>query len=114
MASKIDSLNKELRTRIRTGTPNLWSHGNGLCFALAKSGRADWVFRYTFGGKRRVMTLQPHSDHISDKDYKALELRAIELRDLVKGGVDPLAQRKANGAAPTNTGETFREAVDFR
>lgn len=113
MASKIDSLNKELRTRIRAGKPNLWSHGNGLCFALAKTGRADWCFRYTFGGKRRVMTLQPHSDPISDVDYKKLELRAIELRDLVKGGVDPLAQRKINGTAPTSGGETFREVAEI-
>ncbi|TDR30311.1 tyrosine-type recombinase/integrase [Aquamicrobium defluvii] len=58
------------------------------------------------------MTLQPHSDPISDADYKKLELRVLELRDLVKGGVDPLAQRKANGAAPANTGETFREVAE--
>lgn len=112
MASKIDSLNKELRNRVRAAKPNLWSHGNGLCFALAKNGRSDWCFRYTFGGKRRVMTLQPHSDPISDKDFKALELRAIELRDMVKSGIDPLAQRKTNGSAPTNSGDTFRDVAE--
>lgn len=111
MASKIDTLNKELRTRIKAGQANLWSHGNGLCFALAKSGRAEWVFRYTFGGKRRVMTLQPFRDAVSDVDYKKLELRAIELREMVKAGIDPLAQRKANGRAPTTAGETFREVA---
>lgn len=112
MASRIDTLNKELRARIKAGQANLWSHGNGLCFALAKTGRAEWVFRFTFGGKRRVMTLQPFGDAVSDKDFKALELRAIELRDMVKSGVDPLAQRKVNGSAPTSAGETFREVAE--
>lgn len=45
MASKIDTLNRELRDRIKAGKANLWSHGNGLCFALAKNGKATWVFR---------------------------------------------------------------------
>lgn len=112
MASKIDSLNKELRDRIRAGRANLWARGNGLYFSLAKNGRADWCFKFTFAGRRRVMTLSPHSDPISDADYKKLELRAIELREMVKSGVDPLAQRKANGSAPTSAGETFRQVAE--
>lgn len=112
MALKIDSLNRELRARTKAGKANLWSHGDGLCFALAKNGRTDWIFRFTFGGKRRVMTLASHTDPISDAEFKKLELRAIELRDLVKSGIDPLAQRKINGGAPTNAGETFREVAE--
>lgn len=111
MAAKIDSLNRELRARIRAGKANLWSHGNGLCFALAKHGRADWVFRFTISGRRRVMTLQSYGDGISDKEFKALELRAIELREMVANGIDPLAQRKNLGSAQTNSGETFREVA---
>lgn len=43
MATKIDTLNRELRNRVKAGKPNLWSHGNGLCFALAKNGAASWL-----------------------------------------------------------------------
>ncbi|WP_378947219.1 tyrosine-type recombinase/integrase [Mesorhizobium sp. ANAO-SY3R2] len=112
MASKNDTLNRELRTRIKAGQANLWNHGSGLCFALAKNGRAEWVFRFTFGGKRRVMTLQPFRDTISDAEFKKLELRAIELRNQVKDGIDPLAQRQTNGSVPTTSGETFRSVAE--
>lgn len=112
MALKIDALNREIRNRVKAGKANLWSHGNGLCFALAKNGRADWVYRFTINGKRRVMTLAAHSDPISEKDYKSLELRAIELRDLVKSGADPLAQRLVAKRAPAGATGTFREVAE--
>ncbi|AZO24791.1 site-specific integrase [Mesorhizobium sp. M1E.F.Ca.ET.045.02.1.1] len=117
MATKIatiDTLNREIRTRLKAGQPNLWSHGNGLCFSLAKNGKATWVFRYTNAdGRRRVMTLQAHNDPIGEREHKALELRAIELRDAVKAGRDPLAVAKPKAALATATpvNETFEQAA---
>ncbi|MEI9421512.1 tyrosine-type recombinase/integrase [Mesorhizobium sp. Cs1299R1N1] len=108
MATKIDTLNRELRNRIKAGKPNLWSHGNGLCFALAKNGTASWVIRYTVNAKRRVMTLEPHSDPISDRKLKELEMVALEYRDKVKAGIDPLAMREATAnRSKSASGDTF-------
>ncbi|TIU23493.1 MAG: DUF4102 domain-containing protein, partial [Mesorhizobium sp.] len=87
MARKIDDLNREIRNRIKAGKPNLWSHGNGLCFALAKNGKASWTIRYTIDGKRRVMTLEPHADPISERKLKELEMVALEYRDKIKAGI---------------------------
>lgn len=110
MASKIDNLNRELRERIKSGTANMWSHGNGLCFALAKNGKATWVFRYTFAGSRRVMTLAPHNDPISDRQFKELEMAAIEQRDQLKAGVDPLTASKPK-ASKTTGDDTFESVA---
>ncbi|PBB67120.1 hypothetical protein CK228_18195 [Mesorhizobium sp. WSM4312] len=96
MATKIDTLNRELRNRIKAGQPNLWSHGNGLCFALAKNGTASWVIRYTVNAKRRVMTLEPHSDPITDRKLK--ELEAANTRT------------EADVAAPTTNRNKFNDS----
>lgn len=111
MAFKIDTLNRELRCRIKAGKPNLWSHGNGLCFALAKNGKATWVYRYSINGKRRVMTLEQYADVISEKRLKELEILAIEFGDQVRSGIDPL-DRKARESINTNPGDTFRDVAE--
>ncbi|PAQ07642.1 Arm DNA-binding domain-containing protein [Mesorhizobium temperatum] len=108
MARKIDDLNRELRNRIRVGKPNLWSHGNGLCFALAKNGKASWVIRYTVNAKRRVMTVEAHAVPIGERKLKELEMVALEYRDKVKAGIDPLAMREAPANRSKGTaGDTF-------
>lgn len=111
MASKIDILNKQLRDRIRAGQPNIWTHGGGLCFSLAKNGKASWVFRYSFGGRRRVMTLQPYDAAITDRDFKSLELVALEHAEQIAQGIDPLDMRN-NAKTIAKTGETFRETAE--
>ncbi|WP_292378954.1 Arm DNA-binding domain-containing protein, partial [Mesorhizobium sp.] len=110
MASKIDTLNRELRIRIKAGQANLWSHGNGLCFALSGNGKSTWVFRYTFDGKRRVMTLGPHNDPITDRQFKELEMVAIEHRDQVKAGIDPLIATKPK-QSKTSGDDTFEDVA---
>lgn len=110
MASQIDILNRELRNRIKAGQANLWSHGNGLCFALSSNGKPTWVFRYTFDGKRRVMTLGPHNDPISDRQFKELEMAAIEHRDQVKAGIDPLIATKPKQSKTTGD-DTFEDVA---
>jgi integrase len=108
MATKIDTLNRELRNRVKAGQPNLWSHGNGLCFALAKNGKASWVIRYTIDAKRRVMTLEPHIDPVTDRKFKELEMIALEHREKIKAGIDPLALREATANRSKSTaGDTF-------
>lgn len=111
MASKIELLNKELRNRIRVGKPNIWSHGGGLCFSLAKNGKSSWVFRYSFAGKRRVMTLHAYEAPITERDFKALELLALEHADQIAQGIDPLDIRN-NAKTVARTGETFRETAE--
>ncbi|RUU11065.1 site-specific integrase [Mesorhizobium sp. USDA-HM6] len=88
----------------------MWSHGNGLCFALSANGKPTWVFRYTFDGKRRVMTLGPYNDPISDRQFKELEMAAIEHRDQVKAGIDPLNASKPKQSKTTGD-DTFENVA---
>lgn len=111
MSRKIDDLNRELRARSKAGKPNLWSHGNGLCFALAKNGKATWVIRYTVNAKRRVMTVEPHVDPLSERKLKELEMLALEYRDQVKAGIDPLDRRKVHDDTSVKSGDTFRDVA---
>lgn len=110
-AQNIDSINRELRARIRNGKPNLWSHGNGLCFSLAKNRSASWCLRYTINGKRRLMTLAPVELPIGETDLKSLELETAKYREKIKTGVDPIAERQAetSAAKTAKSGDTFED-----
>lgn len=111
MARKIDELNKELRARIAAGKPNLWSHGSGLCFALNKNGKASWALRYAFNGKRRVMTLGPHSEPLTERALKELEMVALDCRDKIARGIDPLDERREAATPILSGSDTFRDVA---
>jgi integrase len=74
--------------------PGLYNDGNGLWFRVTESLSKNWVFRYTFDGKRRHMGLGAYPD-ISLEEARD---RATDYRRTVRSGIDPIEQRKLNKA----------------
>jgi integrase len=69
--------------------------GRGLWLMVDPNGRKTWAFLYTINKKRRHMGLG--SIDLLPLDQARNE--ALRLRDLVKRGIDPLAQQEAERAA---------------
>lgn len=88
-----------------------YSDGRGLFLSVSKNGRKTWAFCYTFNGRSREMGLGS-VDFLSLDDARD---RAVELRKLVRNGIDPLAERKAEQRLVIRrkqTGSTFREVAE--
>lgn len=111
--AKIDTLNRDLKAHVRAGKPGRWSLGDGLCFQLSATGAPTWALRYTANGARKVMTLAPAELPISERDLMRLQLQAVEHRDGIKAGLDPLAQREAEQQAEREAAasETFEDVA---
>ena len=83
--------------------PGRYTDGDGLMLYVDSQGRRYWQLRYRLDGKRRDLSLGP---------VRLLSLRdardaALAARMQIRGGVDPLAERKAANKA----GITFAEAA---
>jgi integrase len=88
--------------------PGLLNDGGGLYLSVAPGGSKSWCFRFTFGGRRRVMGLGG-IDKISLRQARE---RARECRDLVQQGVDPIDHRRSERAsAAAKMAMTFRKAA---
>ena len=81
------------------------SDQGGLYLEVAPSGSKWWRFRYSFGGKRRLMSFGVYPE-ISLK--KARE-RRDQARVLLAQGVDPLAEKDQ---AEVKSGPTFGEVAE--
>lgn len=69
--------------------------GDNLYMQVTSSNAKSWIFRFSFDGKRREMGIGPYPEITLEKARES----AIELRRLVKAGIDPIEQRKADQAA---------------
>jgi integrase len=69
--------------------------GDNLYLQVSSSNAKSWIFRFSFDGKRREMGIGSYPEITLEKARES----AIELRRLVKSGVDPIEQRKADQAA---------------
>ena len=84
-----------------------YGDGRGLWLMVDPNGNKSWAFLYTINKRSRHMGIGPlaNSDAVDDPqpgDPLTLDQardRAVELRRLVKRGIDPLAQREADRAA---------------
>ncbi|HTN15600.1 MAG TPA: integrase arm-type DNA-binding domain-containing protein [Sphingomonadaceae bacterium] len=88
--------------------------GGGLHLVVKESGSRSWVFRYTIRGGSREIGLGPAAglDMVSLADARDL---AIDLRRLVKGGVDPLQRREEDAAKLAAAAQTAKIAsITFR
>ncbi|MCX7063035.1 MAG: Arm DNA-binding domain-containing protein, partial [Proteobacteria bacterium] len=92
MSRHINRLNA---AKVRTITrPGRYADGGGLWLQVDAI-RRSWLFRYTFGGRRRKIGLGPVATlGLADARVEAQKLHA-KLRD----GIDPLAHRRATLAA---------------
>lgn len=93
MARAVNKLSPKLVASLKsTGT---YGDGNGLYLQISKFGTKSWVFRFTLHGRKREMGLGPmHTISLAEARQSALGCRKL-LRD----GIDPIEQRKAEQQA---------------
>jgi integrase len=80
-AKKVDALKQ-------TGN---YGDGGGLWLQVSKWQSKNWVFRFTFDGKRREMGL----GSCKDVDLADARILADSFRKMVRNGIDPIEARKA-------------------
>ncbi|MGK7864855.1 tyrosine-type recombinase/integrase [Falsiroseomonas sp. E2-1-a4] len=97
---------------VRAAKPGIQVDGAGLMLVVKPTGTATWMFRYTFGGRRRDMGLGPArgSDAVP---LAAVREKAADMRRLVAAGTDPLDRRASEVAARAAAAEVARRAVTF-
>jgi hypothetical protein len=96
---------KRLTVRqVQTLPEGYHADGGGLYLQVTGSGARSWIFRYQRDHKRREMGL----GSVSALGLAEARQSASEQRKLLALGKDPIASRRAAGAA----GMTFGEAAD--
>ena len=76
-------------TALKSRGPGLHPDGRGLYLQVKRGGRS-WVFRYMLSGKARCMGLGSYPDVTLAQARKA----AMECRELLREGIDPIAARR--------------------
>lgn len=86
-----------------------YGDGDNLYLCVGSGGRKSWSLLYTIAGRNRQMGLGP-----LDEDFGLVEARdrAAELRKLIRRGVDPLEERRAEKQKAAPTVVTFREVAE--
>ena len=99
--------NREIENTKPIGKPYKLTDGGGLCLLIAPSGAKLWRWRYYFEGKEKMMAFGEYP-LVSLKDARELHFAA---RKTLAGGVDPMAERKAESEAKQRETEArLREA----
>lgn len=91
--------------------PGMFADGNGLYLQVTNTGAKTWIFRFKLAGRRRDMGLGSAAI-VTLADARA---RALEAKQLVVTGVDPIAARRAataEAAAQEARQTTFRECAE--
>ena len=88
--------------------PGLHADGHvaGLYLAVGAAGSRSWIFRYSFGGKRRDMGLGSASLITL---AKARELATAARKSVYTDKIDPLGSRRAGGSTFKEIAERFIE-----
>lgn len=91
--------------------PGMFADGNGLYLQVTESGAKTWIFRYTFGGRRRDMGL----GSTAIVPLAEARQKALDARKQVAAGIDPIDAKKAQAAAQALEAAkavTFRECAE--
>jgi integrase len=105
---------------VKAAKPGRHGDGNGLYLLVRPTGARFWLFRYTPpGGKLREMGLGPVATD-ADKagvTLAAARLKAAELRNMLRDGIDPIDAQKAAEAAQAAAAKaaapmTFQQAAE--
>lgn len=86
---------REIENAKPAGKPYKMTDGGGLCLLISPSGAKLWRWRYYFEGKEKMMAFGEYP-LVSLKDARELHFAA---RKTLAAGVDPMAERKAEGQA---------------
>ena len=90
---------KKVQSLIKEGSPGRFSDGGGLYLKVPKKGAPYWMFRYTFAGKRRELTLGSY-EQISLAEARE---QAVETKKAIRTGIDPIEARKREEQATLRT-----------
>jgi len=82
----------------------------GLVFRVRASGRREWVYCYTFGGRRREAALGEHGSKPPALTLEAARVRAGRMRAALREGRDPLEAREAERQAALERAEAAKRA----
>jgi integrase len=85
--------------KVRTAAPGRYGDGGGLYLLVRENGTRFWVFRWVRDKRMREMGLGAAGAAPSATSLADARVAAVELRRLVRSGVDPLAQRDAEKVA---------------
>lgn len=96
---------KQLKALLRKGEPGKHALGGGLYFRISAEGTAFWVLRYTINGKRRESSIGRYPA----KPLAAATLEAAQLKEGVRSGIDPLAEKKRPDAITIKTVDDLAE-----
>lgn len=86
-----------------------YGDGDNLYLCVWRGGRKSWALLYTIAVQNRQMGLGSLDD-----DFGLVQARdrAAELRRMIRRGVDPLAEKRAERAEAAPTVVTFREVAE--
>ncbi len=91
----------QIRHWVKAGVPLAKADGGGLTFTLSAGGSAGWILRYSFGGRRRELTIGRYPD------IGLAEARGIATlkRAEVQQGRNPAAEKHKPRPPPRATGQ---------
>jgi integrase len=99
---------KEIDAAKPSDKPYKLTDAGGLCLLIAPSGAKLWRWRYRFDGKEKMMALGEFP-FIALKEARE---RHAEARKALAGGIDPMAERKAEGEAKQRAAEALQREAD--
>jgi integrase len=88
--------------------PYKLADGAGLCLLVPPSGAKLWRWRYRFAGKEKMMALGEYP-LVSLKEARE---RHAEARKALANGIDPMAERKAEGEAKQKEAEARQREAE--
>jgi integrase len=99
---------KEIDGAKPSDKPYKLADGGGLCLLIAPSSAKLWRWRYRFDGKEKMMALGEYP-LITLKEARE---RHSEARKALAGGIDPMAERKAEAEAKQQEAKALQREVD--
>lgn len=100
----------QIRHWVKAGVPSAKADGGGLTFTLSAGGSAGWILRYSFGGRRRELTIGRYPD------IGLAEARGIATlkRAEVQQGRNPAAEKQKAKATAARDWTVRDLAKDYR
>ncbi|WP_345947039.1 integrase arm-type DNA-binding domain-containing protein [Bradyrhizobium sp. 174] len=91
--------------------PGRYGDGHGLYLQVFSSSNRSWLLRYQRGGRERWMGLGPETDFTLEEARE----RARKARQLIKDGIDPIDDRKAERIRQaTEQAAVAAKAISFK
>ena len=100
--------NKEIDGAKPTDKPYKLTDGGGLCLLVPPSGAKLWRWRYRFDGKENMMAF----GEFPVITLKEARERHSDARKALANGVDPMAERKAEGEAKQKEAEARQREAE--